>query len=213
MLATMNDKRRGDTLIEVLFAVTVFSLVAVGGLSIMNQGLTTSQRALEITLVRQEIDAQAEALRFMHSSYVSAYQSGTTYAADTPAGQWAIMLDRIKITNAISASAFGAAGVCPAPPGGSFIINTRSVKFVPEFTALQTAQIFSKVKYITAAGVSTVDAAEGIWVEAIRSGTSTDPNQINAGYIDFHIRACWDSPGQSVPVTIGTIVRLYEPRG
>ena len=49
-------------------------------------------------------------------------------------------------------------------------------------------------------------------IEAIRSKTIRENNQANAGYIDFHIRACWDSPGQSVPVTIGTIVRLYEPR-
>jgi prepilin-type N-terminal cleavage/methylation domain-containing protein len=73
MLAFGRFSQKGDTLIEVLFAVTVFSLVAVGSLSIMNQGTTVAQRSLETTLVRQEIDAQAETLRFVHDSYIAAY--------------------------------------------------------------------------------------------------------------------------------------------
>lgn len=207
--------QRGDTLIEVLFAVTIFSLVAVGGLAIMSQGTTTSQRALEITLVRQEIDAQAEALRFMHDSYVAAYQTDTGYAANTPAGQWKLMLNSIIATENANASTFGVGDVCPTPPSGSFIINTRAVAFVPPGDGkLQQSQVFSKAQYGTVNGQTVLTAAEGLWIEAIRSPeNSTDLTQSNTGFIDFHIRACWDSLGQSVPMTIGTIVRLYEPRG
>jgi len=43
---------RGDTLIEVLLAVTIFSMLAVGVITVMNQGTHAAQRALEITLVR-----------------------------------------------------------------------------------------------------------------------------------------------------------------
>ena len=121
---------RGDTLIEVLFAVTVFSLVAVGGISIMNQGTAAAQRSLEITLVRQQIDSQAETLRFLNASYVSAYKSGVaTYDADTPAGQWQLTRDGIDVSDI--ASAFGATnGECPSPPVSSFILNTRSAKLI-----------------------------------------------------------------------------------
>ncbi len=66
-----NYMDRGDTLIEVLFAITIFSLVAVSSMAIMNQGTDTAQRSLEITLVRQEIDAQAETLRFLNASYIA----------------------------------------------------------------------------------------------------------------------------------------------
>ena len=65
----MQLKRRfeqGDTIVEVLFAVVVFALVAVGSMSIMNQGTATAERSLEITLVRQQMDAQAEAIRYIH---------------------------------------------------------------------------------------------------------------------------------------------------
>lgn len=215
MLVRKRIYQRGDTLIEVLFAVTVFSLVAVGGLGIMSQGTTTAQRALEITLVRQEIDAQAETLRFMHDSYVAAYQSDTGYPTNTPAGQWKLMLDSIIGTGAANASEFGVGSVCPNPPGGSFILNSRAVSFVaPGEGRLQPAQIFAKAQYSMLNGQTVLTASEGIWIEAVRSPVdTTDATQAKAGFIDFHIRACWDSPGQSVPVMLGTIVRLYEPRG
>ncbi len=210
MLIKRRYVSRGDTLVEVLFAITIFSLVAVSGLAIMNQGAATSQRALEITLVRQEIDAQAESLRFLNSSYVAAYRSDATYPSNTPAGQWQIMLESILATANVSASDFGGS-TCTNPPNGSFIINTKSATFIaPSEGKLNIPQTFSQVVYDNAGQVITAD---GIWIEAVRSATVLGNNQSNTGYIDFHIRACWDSPGQSIPVTIGTIVRLYEPRG
>ncbi len=201
-----NTKNRGDTLIEVLFAVAVFSLVAVGSLSIMNQGAATAQRALEITLVRQEIDAQAETLRFLNASYIQAYQSGITSYPNTPADEWQWI--KAKAVANVSVSDLG---TC-TPPNNSFVLNTRKAKFVPLVgnVTLTVATTFSQVEY---SGADDVTKAAGIWIEAISSPINNSNDQGNAGYIDFHIRACWDSPGQSVPVTLGTIVRLYEPRG
>ncbi|MBQ3294250.1 type II secretion system protein [Candidatus Saccharibacteria bacterium] len=63
--------RKGDTLIEVMFAVAVFGLAAVGTIALMNRGLASTQNSLETTMARQEIDAQAEALRFLHGAYIS----------------------------------------------------------------------------------------------------------------------------------------------
>ncbi|MBR3132226.1 hypothetical protein IKG33_02355 [Candidatus Saccharibacteria bacterium] len=63
--------RKGDTLIEVMLAVGIFSMVAVVIVSVMSSGTSGAQTALETTLAREEIDAQAEALRFIHSAYIS----------------------------------------------------------------------------------------------------------------------------------------------
>jgi prepilin-type N-terminal cleavage/methylation domain-containing protein len=63
--------RRGDTLIEVLFAITIFALVAVTAVNLMNGGIYTAQKSLEITMARNEIDAQAEALRYIQNSYLA----------------------------------------------------------------------------------------------------------------------------------------------
>ncbi len=72
MMSIIKDRfRRGDTLIEVIFAISVFSLVAVISLSAMNQSIETAQGSLEVTMARNEIDAQAEALRFIHNSFLS----------------------------------------------------------------------------------------------------------------------------------------------
>ena len=49
----------------------MFSIVAVVSINIMNSGLSSAQASLEITMARNEIDAQAEALRFIHDSYVT----------------------------------------------------------------------------------------------------------------------------------------------
>ena len=64
-------KLKGDTLIEVTIAVGIFSLVAVIIVSVVNSSASGAQVALETTLTREEIDAQAEALRFIQSSYIS----------------------------------------------------------------------------------------------------------------------------------------------
>ena len=48
---------RGDTIIEVMFAFVLFSMVIVGAFMIMNQGMALAQRSLEVTQVRQQIDS------------------------------------------------------------------------------------------------------------------------------------------------------------
>lgn len=206
---------RGDTLIEVMFAMAIFSLVAVGGLSIMNQGVATAQRALEITQVKEQIDAQAETLRFLNSSYISAFGSGTTNVLNTPAKEWSDMLTYIDSSSHLAASSFGDGKSCQeymvnrASSKSIFIFDTQNAKFVRKNTIpFNLATGIAQIKY---SGVA-ISSTEGLWIEAIRQKNTLAPaTQKNADYIDFHIRACWDAPGSAVPVTLATAVRLYEP--
>ena len=46
---------RGDTIIEVVMAVAMFSMLAIGIMALMNSGIAIAQRSLELTLVRQQI--------------------------------------------------------------------------------------------------------------------------------------------------------------
>lgn len=66
-----NSTKRGDTFIEVMFALAVFSLVAVLSIAMMNAGIATSERSLELVTARNELNAQAEALRFVHNAYTA----------------------------------------------------------------------------------------------------------------------------------------------
>lgn len=71
-LSHCNEKQlRGDTLIEVMFATALFCLIAVISISMMNLGVASAENSLELVSARNEINAQAEALRFVHSSYIS----------------------------------------------------------------------------------------------------------------------------------------------
>ena len=199
-------RQQGDTIIEVLFAVTVFAMVAVGAMAIMNQGTGTAQRSLEITQVRQQIDAQAEALRFIHQSYVAQFQRGATPTGK--AALWTTILQNEKQM----ASNFGVQnGVCPdlSEIQNVFALNARKIEMagVRPTNDLPQGGSFPPFAQVIYRNDSSVEAAYGLWVEAVRGVSDKGPN-----YVDFHIRACWDSPGSDVPVTLGTIVRLYEPR-
>lgn len=206
----MLRRQRGDTLIEVLFAFTILSLVIVGAMTIMNQGTLASQRSLETTLVREQIDSQATTLRFLHDAYVAAYQTNGTYDATTPAGQWRIMADSLTAT---AATPFDTGQTtCPSAPTDAFILNGAQAKYIKGTSVtLQPASTFAQVTYDDATGA--LLNSQGIWIEGIRSQSTGDANANNARFIDFHIRACWQNPGQGPVMTIGTIVRLYEPRG
>jgi hypothetical protein len=216
LLSGHND--RGDTLVEVLFATAVFSLAAVLAYSMMNQGLATIERSLEMTLVRQEMDGQASALRFLNASYVAAYRPyavSTDYPSGTPAREWANMVDSIVTTGNHDVTNFGlsASNTCPNPPKGSFITNPRTAKFIypSDFSgAWKSPDTFAQLVYDASDNIEAKDGIKGIWIEAVRKKVN-DTNQKGVGYIDFNIRACWDSPGQKTPVILGTIVRLYGP--
>ena len=66
----MRITRRGDTLIEVILAIAVFSFVSVTTIILMSSGTGRLTGNLESIMARDEIEAQAEALRFIHNSYL-----------------------------------------------------------------------------------------------------------------------------------------------
>jgi hypothetical protein len=210
-----------------LFAISIFSLIAVGGISIMNKGNAVTQRALEITLVRQQIDSQAEILRFLNSSYIKAFDSGASidsYGAPDntalppitakPAYWWASMTKEASSSGyleILEASDFSLpSSICPAFIDNSFIFNTKTTELVKLTTSnfLQPSS-FSQLRFDI--DDDSFVSSDGLWIEAVRSDDGVG-DESGLGYIDFHIRACWPSVGQEVPMTIGTIVRLYEPR-
>lgn len=205
------SSERGDTIVEVLFSVAIFSLIAIGAFSLVNQGVTTAQRSLESTLVRQEMDAQAETLRFMHNAYTSAYRDNVSFAPNdrSPAANWNELLGHVKgeSTSIERATQFG---TCPDPerysdsvPEGGFFVNPTTARMARDRNNMQLPDTWARVQTD-----STTNTSKGIWIEGVASeGT---PGRV--GYIDFHIRACWSSPGLDSPMTLGTIVRLYDPR-
>lgn len=195
MLATR--ALRGDTIIEVLLAITIFSMVSVGAMTVMNQGTNAAQRSLEITLVRQQIDAQAEALRAAQQAYST--------SADPANSVWA------QITAGSDTTVWNNDGACPGSPAdvnGAFILDGRSATVIGgtwlasinNTAAPPHAQVF----YDEDPAVS-----YGMWIERARR---TPQNASIPEAYDFNVRACWYSAGLgSTPMQIETLVRLYDP--
>lgn len=201
--------QRGDTIIEVTLAFVVFSLLSVSAIAIMNRGVSASQKALEITLVRQQIDSQAEALRNLNDfaskknartdfqgEYVDWQKIAKLVDVSRPDGITSTSVEEFKITDD---------NHCPVVPDNAFIMNARTGRIAGlasdhKISGSDTAP-FSQVVY-NSADPKLVDSTNGIWVQSRRQSN-------NAKYVDFHITACWYS-ASGTPTILGTIVRIYD---
>lgn len=196
----MLKPQRGDTLVEVLLAVTVFSLLAIGAMTIMNMGTNVAQRALEITQVRQQIDAQAEALRAAQQAFTVAVNP------DDPDLAWKQITGESTQVFKDNDTSSG----CPeefSDIPNSFIMNTRDGTKVPGSNWFQSmvandAPTYAKVMY----GDGSAVTGAGIWIERNFDAGDDAPDAY-----DFNIRTCWFSAGLDVPMRMDTLVRLYEP--
>jgi prepilin-type cleavage/methylation N-terminal domain protein len=190
----MRKFNRGDTLVEVLLGVTIFSLVAVIALETMNRGMAIAQYSLETTLVRQQVDAQAEMIRYAH---------------DMKNDTWKKLVDN----NSVSVSAVndneGNLGVEKCPDDFS----------TKEFALAATPSLASKISilnnpgdYKAAETYARVDSdtkkTYGISVRLVKPSMVTGSRDSNK--YDAYIKACWMPVGSKMPATIGTIVRLYD---
>jgi type II secretory pathway pseudopilin PulG len=189
--------QRGDTIVEVVLAFAVFSLVSVGAMTVMGQGTNASQRALEVTLVRQQIDAQAEALRAAHQAYTS--------SSNGAASQWRQFARANTADNTV---AYTDQNTCPSARNqisNSFILDPRSASLVTD------ADWFQDINTRTTKPFAQVEAggnvrSYGMWIEREYVRGDTVPDSFN-----FSIRACWYGAGLSTPLQLETVVRLYEP--
>lgn len=87
--------RHGDTLIEVALAIGIFSMVAIAVVAVVSGSMSSAQSALELTITREEIDAQAEALRFIQTSYIAS--GDTNFANNTKYAElWHRITERAK---------------------------------------------------------------------------------------------------------------------
>ena len=190
----MRKLNRGDTLVEVLLGVTIFSLVAVIALETMNRGMAIAQYSLETTLVRQQIDAQAEMLRYAH---------------DMKNDTWKKLVDNNSVSVSVVNDNEGNLGVEKCPDDFS----------TKEFALAATPSLASKISilnnpgdYKAAETYARVDSdtkkTYGISVRLVKPSTATGSRDSNK--YDAYIKACWMPVGSKMPATIGTIVRLYD---
>lgn len=200
-MLTRFASQRGDTIIEVLLAITVFSLVGIGAVSIMNGGVNTTQRALEITQVRQEIDAQVDALQASHQAYSALPDD------EKDNSEWLKMIDDGTDTASLPNS-----GPCPQQSdltGGLFammptgaVVSASSLKsIVDEDEAIPV--VYSQLHN---------NEAYGLWIERSVHSATNDSDGVVPDAYEFRVRACWIAAGMTAgtPMRIETVVRLYD---
>lgn len=195
--------QRGDTIVEVLFASALFGMIAAASFAVMYQGIASAERSLELSQVREQIDTQARSLRFLAEAYVADYGKHGQASKDW---QQVIEANAIAPGQAQPLSDVAQKDQCVLPASKFFALNYEKLSSPQDAILRPTASplTYAKIRYD-----ADVPQAEGVWIQAVRSALSEQ----EAGYYDFHITACWNSPGQTPPVTLGTIVRIYEPRG
>lgn len=182
---------RGDTIIEVLLAVTVFSMLSIGTMTIMNQGTNAAQRALEITLVRQQVDAQAEAIRASQQAAAAGYTTNWNDITNVSSGTTPDLSASCPRTKADVPNTFIMDGRNGRPYTGATMNDINSTASVP----------YAKVDYSSGSPVS-----YGIWVEHQEQSAGSLPDLHT-----FTVRGCWRGAGLDRPMNIDTVVRLYDP--
>lgn len=176
-----HKSQRGDTLVEVLMAVVIISVIIVGAITMMTRGLAAAQIALEHSQVRMAINSQIEMLRFARDSYVSD-------ANDPDALQWSSI---ISGSNANAITYDSSCTVSGSKQGFYMTKNSNQVL---------------RNDYTASTPEKAATAGSGLWVEAVTSQTGVKP-----AYVDFVVRACWQGSGSAGKQQTVTAVRLYDP--
>lgn len=200
MSVVRSSTRRGDTIIEVMFGIAIFGLVAIMTINLMNNGLANSEANLESTIARNEMNAQAEALRYVHSTY--SFSNGTAFG-----NIWNAITNKDMTTGASSFAPSAGGTDCATfyshdvNEYHGFALNTNSIKGGANGSIIKTDQLSQADTY----PVVRNNKAKGIWINAVAD------NHDNPSYYDFYIRSCWYGLGSNNPTTLDTVVRLYNP--
>ncbi len=199
---------RGDTIIEVLFGVTIFALISVTSMGLMNRATAMSQRSLEMVQVRQEIDSQVDIIRLAHASYISEKASGKADdGLSTAAKAWRDIKQKARENTGLNLpDELTPAGVCNIsdergrmnPFRAAAAGSTSEDEVFKRVGSIRLADLAAKVESVASGG----PVSKGISLAA-RPGSSGN------GIYEVYVYACWDGPDGNI-ATQRTVVRLYD---
>lgn len=172
---------RGDTLVEVLMAIVILSVVIVGAMTMMSRGLAAAQVAVEHSQVRMSVNGQIEMLRFARDSFL-------TNTTDPSSLQWT------AIITGSNATAVNYDTSCTVTGGKQGFYMTKSATQV------------TRTNYTPATPATVATPGTGLWIETVLS-----PAGVRPAFADFVIRACWQGSGGAGGQRTVTAVRLYDP--
>ena len=205
MVKFFMKRKSGDSIIEVLIAVAIFSAIAVTALGIMNQGLGNAQSSLETTIVRTEMDTQAERIRFLADSVIS--DPGDSNDDNSNSSKWNAITVNALATSGENTNTYDAFinNYKTAPlTSCDNVINASYHAFVLENNLTAKTDLGSN-----SSAIPSVDTG-GLFVVSVKS-PNVDADE-NPDYYDFYINTCWNAPGANIPTKLSTTIRIQNPK-
>lgn len=178
---------RGDTLVEVLVALSVMGIAVVGTMSLMNRGVTQMYDTMERSEVRLLLDRQVESLTYARDQYIWSLSGGTLTGHDANAKDlWEDQVRTIPSVDTVPEL-----NNC-SDTSRAFVITTDTDGNLSATTTVQAV----------ASGFPA--PGDGIWMQKMHNGT------VPVRYTDFYIRACWRQASSPATQVVSTVVRLYD---
>lgn len=189
---TKHSSQRGDTLIEVLLAITVFGVAVVGAFSLMNRGVTQMYDSMEKSEVRLLLNRQTESLTYARDQYLHRLSGiALTNQHDIAAADLWVALSAIDPVDDV-----------PALDNCS---NTHNAFSIDRTVDASGDVYISLNSSVTGLASDFPSPGDGIWMQKIESdATALVP------YKDFYVRACWIQASSSQQQVLSTVVRLYD---
>jgi prepilin-type N-terminal cleavage/methylation domain-containing protein len=190
MLAVKRATERGDTLIEVLVAVSVFGVIVVGAFSLMSRGVAQMYDSMERSEVRLLLNQQTEALTYARDQYLISQSGGllTTEYDKAAERVWQ------GVESEFSQSSVPAVNDGCTNPDYAFYTVIDNNGYLQRSTTVLSG---------VASGFPS--PGNGIWMQKIDSSPGA-----KIPYKDFYIRACWVQNSSSQTQVLSTVVRLYD---
>lgn len=186
--AQAKEGQRGDTIIEVLFAMTILAMVVTITINLMNNGFASMMSSMDRTNVQAIMNGQAALLRASRDKAVEGDTAGWN-----------------AIKNSVTAPPLGYSNIgTPAVSG----CTPAGKRFYFDPGAAEPWEPVDRTGSPTKRAGTYPVAGDGIWIEAYKidpDGVGTQPN-----YYDFYIKSCWRGYGSNIDQEAKVIVRLYE---
>ncbi len=191
MLMKVSTSQKGDTIIEVLIAMAILSIVVTTCYSIMNRTYAYALVSFERTTTQAMLSGQAAMLRDAQTRFIDA--KGASPASD----DWNDIVGTDGFVKAVGSPASAATDTGCVPPES----GVDAFYFDPSADTTEPKD-YTDMMYVRQATSPTY--GDGMWIEGykVTSGSGS--------YYEFYIKSCWDSPYGEVQQAMRTTVRLYE---
>lgn len=175
------SKQRGDTLVEVMLATVIMSIVVTASFALINRASRINQVSSERSDAANAMQTQAEILRLLRDKSFNSEAEDITWQQ--------IKDDRVLPGDGQSNNeclAFLRGETDNLTGSGAFYIDPNTQE-VTDFNSSQPAN-FNDLHYV--------------WIEAFQPTGASD------NYINFYVHACWQGPGGTGPQQASLIYRL-----